>query len=124
MLNTIVEFFLVQMLAASGDSVQIVTTTGRSVTSPDERWCVGVRPHFVACRIRRPPMSANAIAHEGRLLLTAPEASRSLSISLRKLWALTASNQIPHVRIGRCVRYPVDDLQRWIAQQKEGGDSR
>ena len=33
---------------------------------------------------------------------------------------MTASREIPHVRLGRCVRYPVDDLQRWINEQKKG----
>ncbi len=55
-------------------------------------------------------------------LLTAVEASRLLSISQRKLWSLTASGEIPHVRIGRSVRYPVDDLREWIELRTEGGD--
>lgn len=59
-----------------------------------------------------------------KLLLTPQQASDALAISPRKLWSLTASNSIPHVRIGRCVRYPVDDLQRWIDQQAKGGDGR
>jgi excisionase family DNA binding protein len=57
-----------------------------------------------------------------RMLLTSDEASRYLAISPRKLWGMTASGQIPHVRIGRCVRYSVEDLQRWIDQRKRGGD--
>jgi len=52
------------------------------------------------------------------MLLTPGEAAKSLSISTRKLWSLTANRQIPHVRIGRSVRYPVDDLRKWIDQQK------
>ena len=55
------------------------------------------------------------------LLLTPLQAAEALAISQRKLWGMTASREIPHVRIGRCVRYPVDDLQRWIDQQKQGG---
>ena len=52
------------------------------------------------------------------------EPSAALAISPRKLWGMTASREIPHVRVGRCVRYPLDDLQRWIDAQKEGGDDR
>ena len=59
----------------------------------------------------------------GLLLLTPKEAASTLSISARKLWGLTASGEIPHVRIGRSVRYPVDDLQRWIDDQKTGGNA-
>jgi excisionase family DNA binding protein len=57
------------------------------------------------------------------LLLTPPQAAEALAISPRKLWAMTAAGEIPHVKIGRCVRYPVDDLQRWIDDQKQGGDA-
>ena len=58
------------------------------------------------------------------LLLTPRQAAEALAISQRKLWSMTASGEIPHVRIGRSVRYPVDDLRDWIDQQKKGGDAR
>jgi len=54
------------------------------------------------------------------LLLTPREAAKALAISPRKLWAMTASGEIPHVRLGRCVRYPVDDLREWIDATKQG----
>lgn len=53
------------------------------------------------------------------LLMTPAQLARAWEISSRKLWSLTASGEIPHIRIGRCVRYPVDDLQRWIDEQKQ-----
>lgn len=56
-----------------------------------------------------------------RLLLSAKESSRALAISPRKLWGMTASGEIPHIRLGRCVRYPIDDIQHWIDEQKRGG---
>ena len=56
-----------------------------------------------------------------QLLLTAKETANALAISERKLWGMTASGEIPHVRIGKCQRYPVADLQRWIAAQTKGG---
>jgi excisionase family DNA binding protein len=52
------------------------------------------------------------------LLLKATEAAKTLSISARKLWSLTAGRQIPHVRIGKAVRYDVSDLRAWIESQK------
>lgn len=58
------------------------------------------------------------------LLLTAKQAAKALAISPRKLWSMTASGEIPHLRIGRSVRYPVDGLQAFINARKEGGDSR
>ncbi|MBT6155429.1 MAG: helix-turn-helix domain-containing protein [Planctomycetaceae bacterium] len=55
-------------------------------------------------------------------LLTPPQAAAVFAISPRKLWAMTASGDIPHVRIGRCVRYPVGDLQQWIRENTNGGE--
>ena len=55
------------------------------------------------------------------ILLTPQKAAEALAISPRKLWAMTASGEIPPVRIGRCVRYPVDALRRFIEANKKGG---
>ena len=41
-----------------------------------------------------------------------------LSISERTLWSLMASGQIPHLRIGRLVRYSVADLRAWVDAQR------
>jgi len=57
------------------------------------------------------------------LLLKPQQAAEALSISPRKLWGMTASDEIPRVRIGQCVQYPIDDLQRWIDEQKEEGNA-
>jgi excisionase family DNA binding protein len=55
------------------------------------------------------------------MLLRRRDAADVLGISERKIWSLTASGEIPHVRIGRCVRYPADQLQQWIRAQTKGG---
>ncbi|MFH1110711.1 MAG: helix-turn-helix domain-containing protein [Planctomycetota bacterium] len=54
------------------------------------------------------------------LLLKPKEAAKVLSISPRKLWALTASQQIEVVRIDRSVRYSVESLNRFIESRKSG----
>jgi excisionase family DNA binding protein len=54
-------------------------------------------------------------------LLTPREAAKSLAISPRKLWALTSSGDIPHVRIGRSVRYRVETLNEFLSQREQGG---
>ena len=51
---------------------------------------------------------------DGTRLLTSPEAADLLRISPRKLWELTNRCAVRAVRIGRCVRYALDDLTRWI----------
>ena len=56
------------------------------------------------------------------LLLTPQQAAKALAISQRKLWGMTAAGEIPYIRLGRCKRYPIDDLQRWINDHKEGGN--
>jgi excisionase family DNA binding protein len=56
---------------------------------------------------------------ESNLLLTASQAADSLAISPRKLWGMTTSGEIPHIRLGRCVRYPVTDLEQWIRDQTQ-----
>jgi excisionase family DNA binding protein len=57
-----------------------------------------------------------------KLLLNAREAAALLSISTRKLWALTASGEIPKVPVGRAVRYSIDDLREWIERVKVSGN--
>ncbi len=50
------------------------------------------------------------------LLVDASAAAELLSISKRTLWTMTNSREIPSVRIGRCVRYAVSDLQEFVEQ--------
>ena len=56
-----------------------------------------------------------------KLLLNIQEAAEALGISQRKLWGMTDSREIPHVRLGRCLRYPVRELEQWIDENKKGG---
>lgn len=58
------------------------------------------------------------------LLVNAREAARLLAISERKLWSLTAAAEVPHLRIGRSVKYPLDGLRQWIEAQEKGGGTR
>jgi excisionase family DNA binding protein len=55
-----------------------------------------------------------------KLLLKPGEAAEALSISARKLWALTNAGEIPCVRFGRSVRYDLADLREWIDSRKGG----
>ena len=48
------------------------------------------------------------------LLLSPRQACRALAISERTLWARTRSGEIPHIRIGKLVRYSVDGLKKYI----------
>ena len=49
------------------------------------------------------------------ILLRPIDAARLLAISPRKLWELTNTSEVPSVRIGRCLRYPREELRAWVA---------
>lgn len=62
------------------------------------------------------------------LVLRAREAAKLLKICERTLWEWTKRGEIPHIRLGRPVLYPVHLLQRWLeeraAKQAGPGDAR
>lgn len=59
-----------------------------------------------------------SVTTKSPLLLKPKEAAKALSISSRKLWALTASRQIEVVRIDRSVRYSAESLNRFIESRR------
>jgi excisionase family DNA binding protein len=56
-----------------------------------------------------------------RLMLRPTEAADAIGVSRSKLYELIAARAIPSVRVGGCVRVPVDALRAWIARQLEAG---
>jgi len=67
----------------------------------------------------RTPSSSDR-ADSPRLALRPKEAARALGIGERLLWSKTNSGEIPHCRIGKAGVYPVEVLERWLAEQAEG----
>jgi len=55
------------------------------------------------------------------ILIDGREAAHRLSISPRTLWQLTKDRIVPSIKIGKCVRYRVADLEDWIRRQIEKG---
>lgn len=57
------------------------------------------------------------------LAVRAAQAARILGIGERLLWSLTNQGEIPHVRIGRAIVYPVDALRDWLRERaaRKGG---
>jgi excisionase family DNA binding protein len=51
-------------------------------------------------------------------ILKADEAAAFLRISPRTLWTLTNALEIPHVRLGRAVRYRRASLEEWMEVQE------
>lgn len=70
----------------------------------------------------RPPQSpAKESAPVLPSLVDAAQAVKALAISPRKLWQMTAAGEVPCVRLGRSVRYSVQDLCLTVAANTEGG---
>ena len=53
---------------------------------------------------------------EDGFLLTPRETAKRLAISERHLFRLTSTGQLPCVRVGKCVRYNVETIQRWVRE--------
>ena len=64
------------------------------------------------------------VADVPRLALRPKEAARALGIGERLLWSKTTSGEIPHLRIGKAVVYPVAALQEWLLQEVQNAMSR
>ena len=67
-------------------------------------------------------MNGNQSAIE-RILLSPREAAAALSICERTLYGLTKRGELPVVRIGRAVRYSMDDIRAWIKKSKKFSES-
>jgi excisionase family DNA binding protein len=68
-----------------------------------------------------PPTASEPGGDDSVSLVNARQAARTLAISERKLWQLTANGEIPHVPIGRAIRYDPRDLRAWVEAQKKSG---
>ncbi len=55
------------------------------------------------------------------LALRPKDAARALGIGERLLWSKTNAGEIPCVRIGRAVVYPVNLLREYLDRQAKGG---
>ena len=51
-----------------------------------------------------------------RLMLRPSEAADAMGVSRSKAYELIANGEIPSVRLGGCIRVPVEALKEWIAR--------
>jgi len=58
-----------------------------------------------------------------KLLFTVRETARVLAIIERTLFSLTKRGEIKRLKIGRSVRYSVEQLKRWIDEHEQEGGS-
>lgn len=71
-----------------------------------------------AIPIRRAP--ADGDRNRARLL-TAAEVADRLSVTPGWVYAATRANRLPHVRLGRYVRFRADAIDRWLAELEGNG---
>lgn len=63
----------------------------------------------------------NGAGNTSKLLLTPREAAEALSVCEKTLFNLTRRGELPAVKIGRSVRYAVDDLRAFVNGRKGVG---
>lgn len=61
---------------------------------------------------------------EQRLLLSVPEAARTLHIGTTLAYELIGRGVLPHVRLGRALRIPRLALEAWIAANTRGAPTQ
>ena len=70
-----------------------------------------------------PDRLAPSVEHVARLAMRPKDAAKALGIGERLLWSMTNRGEIPHLKVGKAVLYPVAELERWLSEraQEEGG---
>ena len=58
------------------------------------------------------------------LLLGAKQAAHLLDISMRSLWSLSVSGQVPSVKLGARRLYRPESLRAWLEKLERGGVQR
>jgi excisionase family DNA binding protein len=59
----------------------------------------------------------------GRTLLTAEQVAERLGgVSVKWVWAQSRAGKIPHVRLGRLLRYRPEKIEAWLAEIERGGE--
>ena len=51
-------------------------------------------------------------------LLSPQELSEVLSISIETVYAWTSQKRIPYIKMGRLVRFNMDEVNKWLERQK------
>ena len=51
-------------------------------------------------------------------LLSPQELSEVLSISIETVYAWTSQKRIPYIKMGRLVRFNMDEVNKWLERQR------
>ena len=61
------------------------------------------------------------LLREGDRLMRVDEVAFKLGISVRSVWRLIASDEFPNcVKLRRCVRLPLSDIQAFVKKNRQG----
>jgi excisionase family DNA binding protein len=66
-------------------------------------------------------MSFTQESHQLFGLLTPEQIAIALKVSRAKVYAMLANHELPTIRIGRSLRVPANEFERWIRERTEGG---
>ena len=58
-----------------------------------------------------------------RMLLKPNEVTEMLGIGRSRIYEMLATGELPSVRIGRCIRVPVNALKDWVHKRQSGNES-
>ena len=89
-------------------------------------WCVDV-PRCLAVRLYLGMTTPTRVPLEPTytttrpLLVSVEQAARMLSISRSSIYLLMESDQLTPIRIGRSVRFPVEQLEQFVADRMPPG---
>ena len=54
-------------------------------------------------------------------LLSPQELSTALNISIETVYAWTSQKRIPYIKMGRLVRFNMDEVNKWLEKQRGEG---
>jgi hypothetical protein len=83
--------------------------------------------HEMSAPVAAPPIQVKPVTHQppppASDLLTPAEVGQALGVDVGTLsnWRATKRVPLPYVKIGKAVRYRRQDLDRFIAENTEGG---
>lgn len=65
---------------------------------------------------RHPPEARPTLASV--LLLTVPQSASLLQLGLNRVYEMCRTGELPSVKVGKQIRIPRAELERWVNQQK------
>jgi excisionase family DNA binding protein len=71
-------------------------------------------------RTQTRPIAADPLPEADRLL-TAEVVAEMVGVTVDYIWALCRADEIPHLRLGRALRFRRSSVLKWIEEREQGG---